>query len=183
MNLTSKSRYAFKIMIDLAVRSADAQVERGAVVAQHGIPATYMDQILLKLKNAGLVVSNRGRKGGYRLARAPETISVYDIVAAVEDTLEPVQCLVAIDLCEHQEICVSKGAWHHVFEALKLSMTSLTLESLLAAEGKVLHHSAPPVGTIIECRPSPSRTMTQAAKERSQQSFQTRVGSDRRSLV
>lgn len=181
MNLTSKSRYAFKIMIDLAVRSADAQAERGAVVAQHGIPATYMDQILLKLRNAGLVLSNRGRKGGYKLARTPEAISVFDIVVAVEEALEPVQCLVATDLCEHQQSCVSKDAWHHVFETWKSSMKSLSLESLVAAEGKALPRSLPPAGTIVECRPGQSRTLPMAAKGES--GVHTRAGSDRRSSL
>jgi Rrf2 family iron-sulfur cluster assembly transcriptional regulator len=180
MNLTSKSRYAFKIMIDLAVRSAGTQAERGVVVARHGIPASYMDQILLRLRNAELVVSARGRKGGYRLARRPDEISVLDIVVAVEDALEPVQCLVASELCVHQETCVSKDAWHHVYEAMKTSLKGLTLKALAAVEGKDLPQPKPSPDSVIECRPGPSRSYALVGKSAVGAS-QSR--SNRRSLV
>ena len=134
MNVTSKSRYAFKIMIDLANRSEGSRAERTEIAKTHGIPNSYLDQILLRLKKAGLIESLRGRKGGYYLLKAPQKISVLEIIEAVEDQVAPVPCLISDKLCSQQSDCISKSGWQLVFGAMKVSVASILLSQLVESE-------------------------------------------------
>ncbi len=95
MKITSKGEYALKALIELAIDH-----DRGNTVTlindvarRKKIPQKYLEQILLSLKNAGVLVSKRGVGGGYSLSRSPENISLGEIIRAVEGSLSPVQCV------------------------------------------------------------------------------------------
>lgn len=95
MKITSKSEYAIKALTELAI-----DYDRGNTVTlindvarRKGIPQKYLEQILLSLKNAGILVSKRGVGGGYSLSRSPENISLGEIIRAVEGSLAPVTCV------------------------------------------------------------------------------------------
>ena len=95
MKITSKGEYALKALIELAIDH-----DRGNTVTlindvarRKKIPQKYLEQILLSLKNAGILVSKRGVGGGYSLSRSPENISLGEIIRAVEGSLSPVQCV------------------------------------------------------------------------------------------
>src|SRR5437868_9686886 len=86
MRVSAKAEYACIAMLELAANFAEPQPVRVKSIADaHGIPLRFLVQILLQLKTAGLVVSVRGASGGYQLARAPEKISLADILHSVED--------------------------------------------------------------------------------------------------
>src|SRR5438105_12412926 len=83
---SAKAEYACRAMLELAARHGDPQpVRLKAIADAHGIPQRFLVQILLQLKTAGLVASVRGAAGGYQLARAPDRISLADIINAVTD--------------------------------------------------------------------------------------------------
>lgn len=85
MLVSAKAEYACVAMLELASRAAQARPVRLAEIAdRHGIPQPFLVQILLQLKSAGLVHSNRGASGGYSLARPPEEVTLYDIIAVVD---------------------------------------------------------------------------------------------------
>lgn len=131
MNFTAKSRYAIKIMIDLALDHDKTIHQREDIARRAGVPSDFMDQITVRLKNAGLLESIRGRKGGYRLSRSPESISAYDIFVAVEGAnIQPVACIDSSDICDHDTFCQSKGAWEMIYGSVKGVLESHTLESL-----------------------------------------------------
>lgn len=95
MKITSKGEYALKALIELAIDH-----DRGNTVTlindvarRKKIPQKYLEQILLSLKNAGILVSKRGVGGGYSLSRSPENISLGEIIRAVDGSLSPVQCV------------------------------------------------------------------------------------------
>jgi Rrf2 family protein len=131
VNLTSKSRYALKIMMDLAHFGAhQALVRRSEIATRQGIPTDYLDQIMIKLRAGRLVESTRGRTGGYRLARSPEKITMWDLFTAVEDSMIPVECLASGEACDFETSCSSRESWKKIFVALKSSLSEITLSQL-----------------------------------------------------
>jgi Rrf2 family protein len=85
IQISAKTEYACVAVLDLAAAYASGEpVQVRKIAAAHGIPAGFLVQILLQLKSAGLVVSTRGATGGYRLARPPRDISVWDVMTVIE---------------------------------------------------------------------------------------------------
>ena len=95
MRISRTSEYALKALIELAIDydKGKTVVLINDVAKRKGIPPKYLEQILLSLKNAGILVSKRGVGGGYSLSRSPEDISLGEIVRAVEGSLSPVNCV------------------------------------------------------------------------------------------
>jgi len=167
VNLTSKSRYALKIMMDLAHYGANqALVRRGDIAARQGVPTDYLDQIMIKLRAGHLVESTRGRNGGYRLARSPEVITMWDLFSSVEDSMIPVECLASGEACDFETSCSSREAWKMIFSALKSSLSKITLAQLRAdwenemiGQGVSLEATTDKV-SIRECRGGGRAEMT-----------------------
>jgi Rrf2 family cysteine metabolism transcriptional repressor len=158
VNLTSKSRYALKIMMDLAHFGANqALVRRSEIAARQGIPTDYLDQIMIKLRAGRLVESTRGRTGGYRLARSPEKITMWDLFTSVEDSMIPVECLASGEACDFETSCSSRESWKKIFVALKSSLGEITLAQLCSdwekerQETGVMPATVPTL-TVRECR-------------------------------
>ena len=159
MNLTSKSRYALKIMMDLAHFGVNqALVRRSEIAARQGIPTDYLDQIMIKLRAGQLVESTRGRTGGYKLARSPEKITMWDLFTAVEDSMIPVECLASGEACDFETSCSSRESWKTIFVALKASLGKITLAQLCSDwererldQGAVMPAPAAS-GGVRECR-------------------------------
>ncbi|TWW08158.1 hypothetical protein E3A20_27130 [Planctomyces bekefii] len=129
MNITSKSRYALKIMMDLANQKG-AITHRAEIAQRQGIPLDYMDQILGRLREGRLIDSIRGRSGGYRLAREARSISVHDIFTMVEDAFEPVRCLEGGVSCTMEHACSSKDAWTTISTAIRQALSGILLADL-----------------------------------------------------
>ena len=138
MNITSKSRYALKIMMDLCEHWAvdnNQVIQRGDIATRQGIPLDYMDHILSRLRESGLIVSTRGRSGGYRLAHPPHELTVLAIFTAVEDNFEPVQCLEGGASCVAEHVCTSKDAWGVISNAIRTALSGIILEDLVHQRG------------------------------------------------
>lgn len=129
-NTTSKGRYALKVMMDLCIHFEEqSPISRHGIASRQGISVDYIDQILARLRDAGLIESVRGRGGGFRLVTKPKDITLWDIFTAVEDTIYPVQCLDQ-DGCGDDEICISKGAWNKIFTDIRTVLQSNNLQDL-----------------------------------------------------
>ena len=92
MKLSTKGRYGLRAMIDLAMYGVEDAVALSAVSERQGISISYLEQLIAKLKKAGIVNSIRGAQGGYMLAKKPEEISVGEILRVLEGNLNPVDC-------------------------------------------------------------------------------------------
>ena len=92
MKLSTKGRYATRIMLYLAIYSGQNPVRKHEIAAQEKISPDYVEQILMMLRGAGLVKSHRGAKGGFSLSRAAEAITMADILAATEGPLQIAPC-------------------------------------------------------------------------------------------
>lgn len=162
MNITSKSRYAVKIMMDLADKAPVAGgvlTQRSDMAARQGIPLEYMDQILGRLRDAGLIESTRGRSGGYRMGRPAAGISMHEIFTAVEDSYQPVQCLdghkTSAQACSAADICSSKDVWGDISMAISRSLSGIILADVVARHNPMRQGagslSIPAMG-LQECR-------------------------------
>lgn len=90
MRLSSKSEYAFLALIDLAVKYDGGYIKMAEIAARHSIPKKYLEQIMLLLKGGGYVKSRMGAEGGFKLSRAPEKITLAEIVRSLDGALAPV---------------------------------------------------------------------------------------------
>ena len=150
MNITSKSRYGLKIMMDLTHHRNLPHVKRNDISKRQGIPPDYLDQIMVRLRSGKLVESIRGRGGGYRLARSAESISLWDIFGTVEESIYPVGCVGDNHSCGFETGCFAKSAWEEIFGALKKPLSEMSL--IYITEKWANENLMCPVGGIRECR-------------------------------
>jgi Rrf2 family cysteine metabolism transcriptional repressor len=91
MRVSLKATYGIMAALDLALNNGAAPVQANSIARRQGIPARFLEQVLLAMKKAGLVESTRGAQGGYLLSRDPQFVSLAEIVAALDDSLAPRQ--------------------------------------------------------------------------------------------
>ena len=92
MTISTKGRYACRIMVLLTTRASGGPVTKHDIAETEAISPDYVQQIMMRLKAAGLVRSHRGRGGGFSVARDPETISISDVLVAMEGRVAPATC-------------------------------------------------------------------------------------------
>lgn len=97
---------------------------------QEGISGKYLGQIVIPLRNAGLVVSQRGAHGGYALSRPPETITVKDVIEAIEGKITPVPCVAEEGECGRRKGCATTEVWRRLRDDMESSLSSFTLADL-----------------------------------------------------
>ena len=135
MNVTSKGRYALRVMMDLAQHPEDGFVSLKTVADRQGISMKYLEMIVGHLKKAELVESTRGKEGGYRLCRRPEDYSVGEILHCLEDNLAPVACIRDGSIaCDHAELCLTIPMWKELDDITNTYLESITLADLLSGE-------------------------------------------------
>ena len=118
MRISTKGRYALRLMLDLAMNSAGSFISLKAVAQRQGISDKYLAQITHQLSRAGLLQSARGAQGGYRLARQPEDYSVGEILRIVEGSLAPVSCLDCTTPCDKIDSCLTIGLYKKIQDAV-----------------------------------------------------------------
>lgn len=129
MMITTKGRNALKIMIDLAQHYGEGFVSLADVAERQKESVKYLESSAAQLSAAGLVVSARGKSGGYRLARAPEQYTAAEILLSGEGSLAPVSCL--ISGCENSEKCMTLPLFKELDEVIMKFLSSKTLKDLI----------------------------------------------------
>ena len=141
MKLTTKGRYGLRAVIDLAVYAKDEPVSLAEVAERQNISISYLEQLVAKLKKAGIVHSTRGAQGGYSLAKVPEEISVGDILRSLEGSLSPVDCSAVAGEgepeCASSDFCVTKYVWKRISDSINDTVNGIFLSELMAESEKV----------------------------------------------
>lgn len=139
MKLSTKGRYGLRALLDLALHSESEAVSIASIAARQNISESYLEQLIAKLKKAGLVSSVRGAGGGYVLAKSPEEISVGDILRALEGNLDPVQCpgLSEENGCSGSDICVTKYVWKRINDSINQTVDEIKLSQLVEESREV----------------------------------------------
>ncbi len=135
LNVTSKGRYALRIMVDLARRTDEGYVSLKTIADRTDSSMKYMEAIVGSLKKAELIDSTRGKEGGYKLARKPEEYSVGEILRCVEDNLAPVSCIKAGSVeCDRAGECITVPMWMELDEIINAYLDGITLQDLLTGD-------------------------------------------------
>ena len=134
MQLTKKSSYGLIAALELAGEAAAGPLSASTIAGRYSLPLSFVEKILHQLKQAGLVWSTQGRKGGYRLARSPHRITVRQVLEALGESLDLVGCLGPGTPCKLAQICPTKGAWKRIDQRLKEMLDSLSLGDLIEKE-------------------------------------------------
>lgn len=130
MKLSSKSRYGLRAMVYIAERGD--VVSLASVARDTATSEAYLEQLFSLLKKAGLVKSVRGANGGYKLAKAACKITIGEIVRALEDELEIVDCISGE--CQSKCNCVSHKVWRTLYDAINDALDSITLAGVLSED-------------------------------------------------
>lgn len=133
MKLSTKGRYGLRALIDLAVYSENETVSIASIAARQNISESYLEQLIAKLRKAGLVTSVRGAGGGYKLAKRAEEISVGDILRALEGSLDLVECpgLKEESACDSSDFCVTKYVWQRINDSINQTVDGISLSQLV----------------------------------------------------
>ena len=135
MNVTSKGRYALRVMLDLAQHPDEGYISLKTVAERQDISMKYLEAIVGSLKKAGLVDSSRGKEGGYSLLRPPEEYSVGEILRSTEDKLAPVSCITAEGVsCAQASACLTLPMWRELDELTNAYLDTVSLRDLLTGE-------------------------------------------------
>lgn len=134
MMISTKGRYALRILLDIAASGAGADyVSLGDVAMRQEISMKYLEAIVASLSRGGLVESKRGKAGGYRLSRGVETITVADVVRAAEGSISPVACPECDGVsCSRAGKCLTVGLWKELDGMIERYLSAVSLADLLA---------------------------------------------------
>src|SRR5215468_446207 len=132
VELNTRGRYAVTAMADLARYGGGGALALSTIAERQQISLSYLEQLFLKLRRAGLVESARGRSGGYRLGRAANTITVGEVMAAVEEDIRMTRCNGAADQpCLPGQRCLTHGLWDALGDQIAAFLHSVTLKEVI----------------------------------------------------
>ena len=132
MKISTKGRYALRLMLDLAEHQEDGFIALKDIAQRQDISKKYLEQIVSILNRAGFVRAIRGPQGGYRLVRKPSEYTAGMVLRLTEGSLAPVSCLdYEENDCPRQETCGTLELWKRLDDAIKSVVDSVTLEDLV----------------------------------------------------
>lgn len=132
MVISTKGRYALRLMLDIAMQDGTAPVPLHDIAERQGVSFKYLEQIVPPLSKAGFLKSVRGANGGYLLTKDPSEITTGDILRAGEGNLAPVACLASDEVdCPRADLCVTLPFWRGLDDAITAYIDSVTLADLV----------------------------------------------------
>ena len=132
MMVSTKGRYALRVMLDLAQQPPGEYVPLSGIAERQEISVKYLEAIVATLCHAGLLISQRGKNGGYRLTREPGAYTVGSILRLTEGSLAPVNCLnCEKNNCGRAATCLTLPMWTELDRRIQEYLESVTLEDLL----------------------------------------------------
>lgn len=132
MKISTKGRYALRMMVDLAEHQGDGYVSLKDIAERQDISKKYLEQIIPVLSRGGFLKVSRGAQGGYRLAKNPSAYTVKEILELTEGSLAPVACLDDEPSgCERSAFCATIALWKGLQEVMENYLGGITLQDLL----------------------------------------------------
>jgi Rrf2 family cysteine metabolism transcriptional repressor len=139
MRISTRGRYGLAALSELAVRqTGSSPVSLRDIAVGQTLSASYLEQLFLALRRAGIVASVRGAQGGYYLARDPAAITVGEVLRVLEGTLEPVACVsagedgLAACLRDHDGGCLTRTVWVRLSQCVTRVLDSITIADLVS---------------------------------------------------
>ena len=129
MKITFKGDYALKALLDLSIHFGKPQAIE-EIAKRQDIPAKFLEQILLWLKNGGFVKSIRGKKGGYMLSKDPKNITMGDAIRYIEGPVEPIACVNHKETCSYSARCALRDVFSDIGKSIAAKVDSVTFADL-----------------------------------------------------
>ena len=139
MLFSTRAEYGVRLMVELGRQAGDGPVSLSAIAEQESLPLSYLEHLVAKLRNAGLVESQRGAHGGYRLARPAGEIDMLEVVQALEGAIAPMECFHDTPegkvSCSHEtdgdQACATKFLWTRVQGGVTKALSGTTLADMV----------------------------------------------------
>ncbi len=144
MKLSTRGRYGVRLMIELALHHGAGPILLKEIAERQGISEKYLWHLINPLKTTGLVNSIRGAHGGYVLGKAPEAITLKEILQVLEGSLCLVDCVDNPSLCERSPSCVSRDVWGEASKNLRQTMADTTLAAMAERQKEKLQNETGP---------------------------------------
>lgn len=142
MKVSTKGRYALRLMIDLAEHEAGEYIPLKEISSRQNVSVKYLEQIVTQLSRAGLLRSVRGAQGGYRLAKTPEEYSAGEILRVTEGGLAPIACLEAsAEACPRSTSCETLDFWIGLEDVINRYVDNTTLADLVRQHQRKLEQN------------------------------------------
>ena len=131
MQISTKGRYALRLMLDLAVHNTGELVKIKDISARENISEKYLESIVKSLTKADVLEGLCGKGGGYRLTRPAEEYNVYEILKLTEGSMAPVSCLEdAARECERRGMCATLPVWEGLEKVVREYLSGITIQEL-----------------------------------------------------
>lgn len=139
MRLSTKSRYATRLLLDMAKQYKKGAIQSQDIARRQNISQKYLEQIIIPLKKANYIKSVRGPKGGHMLAKSPEAITVGEIVALLEGGSSLTECSENPEACDKADTCLTRYLWREAAKAMYEKLSSITFSDLIEMEQGMDH--------------------------------------------
>ncbi len=132
MKISTKGRYALRLLVDLAEHQENGYVSLKDIANRQDISKKYLEQIVALLNRPDILHTNRGYQGGYRLAKEPKEYTIGDILRITEGSIVPVSCLEGDTVnCDRAELCATLPIWRGLSKVINEYLDSITLQDVL----------------------------------------------------
>ena len=133
--LSKTTDYGIVLMAELASDSTPATQNARELAASSDLPVPMVSKVLKALAKEGLLLSQRGSKGGYSLAREPESLPVSEMIRVLEGPLALTDCALGPSRCEHESGCAVREPWQQISKVVEQALTGITLADLVGGRG------------------------------------------------
>lgn len=132
MKVSAKEQYGLRAMAELAKAYGQGPVPLSEIAQAQDVSLYYLEQVVPDLRDAGLLNSTRGAKGGYELARPPEQITVGEVLRALDGELLPVRCVEEgrQEPCDRTDDCAARTVWQTIYRQLRRTLDNMVLADL-----------------------------------------------------
>jgi len=143
VNITAKSKYAVRALVELAQRSSDNPIPLVAIAEAREIPTQFLEQLFATLRRVGILQSHRGVYGGFSFNRPPDQVSVLDVVEALDGPIEPALCTTS-ETCRRRAACSVSDVWVQAKLAVEDVLAGVSIQELAdreaAQEGTAMYY-------------------------------------------
>ena len=136
MKLSTRSRYGTRMVLNLAENYDEGPVQIGQIAKHLDVSVKYLEQLIIPLKKADLIKSVRGPKGGHKLAKSPEEVTVGEVVKILEGGIDLSDCISDPEVCNNTNSCVTRSIWQEATDAMYSKLNSITFATMIE-KGKI----------------------------------------------
>jgi len=146
VSFSTKGEYGVRLMVQLGRHYGTGPASLAEIAAEEDLPRAYLEQLVMSLRDAGLVTSTRGARGGYQLARPPEETRIVDVLRALEGPIAPMICASEDPeyglICDRTPSCTVNLLWVRIRDAISGALDSMTLADLVPTRAVLLARAA-----------------------------------------